>query len=51
MVFLGASVLGEITGSNEGFWMHKAGEGGYDELGAQRLLDKFFPSAQGHVKR
>ena len=48
MVFLGASVLADIMKDKDSYWLTKAE---YQELGAQRLMDKFFPVAGGGRKK
>lgn len=48
MVFLGASVLADIMKDKDSYWLTKAE---YQECGAQRLMDKFFPVAQGGRKK
>ena len=48
MVFLGASVLADIMKDKDSYWLTKAE---YQELGAQRLMDKFFPGAVGGRKK
>jgi len=44
MVFLGASVLGEIMAGRDEYWLKKSE---YEEHGAQRLMDKYWPVAGG----
>lgn len=44
MVFLGASVLGDIMSSRDEYWLKKSE---YEEMGAERLLAKYFPVAGG----
>lgn len=44
MVFLGASVLGDIMSSRDEYWLKKSE---YEEMGGERLLAKYFPVAGG----